>query len=513
MKQEILRLERVTCKTGDRTQLQDVSLSVQEGEIVGLVPVSTYGLESLLAVLLRNEPIYYGYVYYREECVNSWKQDRRGRNPISLIDGNISLVEGMSVAMNLYAFRPAKHDEILRERQMQEMVRPYLDDLAPERFGITINPDEPAERLSPLQCVVVEILRAYMLGHRLIILREIGAVLSEEQVLALSGVLRHYAQRGCAFLYISMHMEEIRQICTKAAVFTNGSVAMVAELENREESGALEQSSYRVYADSLYRSVSGALSNAEPEFPPETLLEIRTRRMPYGISVRKGECLAVQFLDTRPYREIIRSLAAPETEPGTELYLHGKRPGRADLRSIAVLKENVAQTMVFREMSVIDNLCMTMDHRLPGIWLKRRQKNLIRKEYIRLTQHDPFERSVSALSAEELTELVYMRIYMQRPQVLIVEQPFKGADVTLRKRIWELIELLMREGITVVLLTVNMADSLTLASRVIRVRPHGQVEEYRRGDFSELPDNLPWAAMYRDLEREMEQQKGGLPSE
>ena len=312
MKQEILRLERVTCKTGDRTQLQDVSLSVQEGEIVGLVPVSTYGLESLLAVLLRNEPIYYGYVYYREECVNSWKQDRRGQNPISLIDGNISLVEGMSVAMNLYAFRPAKHDEILRERQMQEMVRPYLDDLAPERFGITINPDEPAERLSPLQSVVVEILRAYMLGHRLIILREIGAVLSEEQVLALSGVLRHYAQRGCAFLYISMHMEEIRQICTKAAVFTNGSVAMVAELENREESGALEQSSYRVYADSLYRSVSGALSNVEPEFPPETLLEILPGDHPVAGS--SGDRTGNRTLSSREEARTRRSAQHRRTE-------------------------------------------------------------------------------------------------------------------------------------------------------------------------------------------------------
>ena len=100
-----------------------------------------------------------------------------------------------------------------------------------------------------------------MLGHRLIILREISSVLSEEQVLVLSKVMRHYADRGCAFLYISMHMEEIRQICTKVAVFTNGSVDMVADLKNKGEGGALEQSAYLVYADGLYRSVSGTLAS------------------------------------------------------------------------------------------------------------------------------------------------------------------------------------------------------------------------------------------------------------
>ena len=50
------------------------------------------------------------------------------------------------------------------------------------------------------------------------------------------------------------------------------------------------------------------------------------------------------------------------------------------------------------------------------------------------------------------------------------------------------------------LLTVNMADSLALASRAIRVGSHGQTEEYERDSFSELPDNLPWTVLYRDRE-------------
>ena len=282
-------MERVTCRVREKTELQDVSLRITEGEIVGLIPINTYGLERFLAILLNNEPIYYGYVYYCEECINSWRNEKRKRNPVTLIDGNPALVEGMSVAMNLYAFRSDSKEEILREKQMRTEIAPYLEDLDPERFGITILLDSPAEKLSTLQSVVVEIMRAYMLGHRLIILREISSVLSEEQVLVLSKVMRHYAERGCAFLYISMHMEEIRQICTKAAVFTNGSVDMVADLKNKGEGGALEQSAYLVYADGLYRSVSGTLASQEQEHIGGTLLEIRTESIPSGIRVRKGE--------------------------------------------------------------------------------------------------------------------------------------------------------------------------------------------------------------------------------
>ena len=87
--------------------------------------------------------------------------------------------------------------------------------------------------------------------------------------------------------------------------------------------------------------------------------------------------------------------------------------------------------LIFPEMSVLDNLCMTADHRLPEIWRRNSQRRMIRQEYIRLTEHDPFTRNVNELSREERTELVFMRIYMQRPEVLIIEQPFKGADAVL----------------------------------------------------------------------------------
>ena len=115
MKEEILRMERVTCRVREKTELQDVSLRITEGEIVGLIPINTYGLERFLAILLNNEPIYYGYVYYCEECINSWRNEKRKRNPVTLIDGNPALVEGMSVALNLYAFQSDSKEEILRE--------------------------------------------------------------------------------------------------------------------------------------------------------------------------------------------------------------------------------------------------------------------------------------------------------------------------------------------------------------------------------------------------------------
>ena len=56
MKKEILRMERVTLKEDGDTQLENFSLTVWEGEIVGLVPVDNHGLSPFLKLLRQNTP-------------------------------------------------------------------------------------------------------------------------------------------------------------------------------------------------------------------------------------------------------------------------------------------------------------------------------------------------------------------------------------------------------------------------------------------------------------------------
>ena len=62
---------------------------------------------------------------------------------------------------------------------------------------------------------------------------------------------------------------------------------------------------------------------------------------------------------------------------------------------------------------------------------------------------------------------------------------------------FEMLEELLDRGVAVVILAVNLADSLSLADRLIRVR-HGQPQEaFDRVRFSELPADAPWRSLYR----------------
>ena len=73
MKEEVLRMHDVTLIEQGNIRLEDFSLSVFAGEIVGLLPMNDHGIIALIDLLQNNLPLQSGYVYYRGELINCWR--------------------------------------------------------------------------------------------------------------------------------------------------------------------------------------------------------------------------------------------------------------------------------------------------------------------------------------------------------------------------------------------------------------------------------------------------------
>lgn len=106
MRNEVLRLEKVTLRERGVTQLDNLNLHIFEGEILGLVPIDTHGLTALCDLLRENLPLHYGYVFYREKLINTWRSPQPHYNRISIIQAKSCLVDGLSVADNIFVLRP-----------------------------------------------------------------------------------------------------------------------------------------------------------------------------------------------------------------------------------------------------------------------------------------------------------------------------------------------------------------------------------------------------------------------
>ncbi len=481
MENEVLRLARVTYREQDETVLKDFELNIKKGEIMGLLPLNSYGLSEFLKLIQNNPPLYYGDVYFMGQKVNSWRGSARRRmhaakkmpNRITVIENSQTLNFGQSVVTNVFVLRRGFRQYVIRNRLLETQLLPFLNEI-----GMDIPPSRAVEELSAFERVVVEILRAVVAGHHLIVLREIGTVVGENRIHELYEIIRHYSRRGISFLLISVHMEEIRPICSRMALMSNGRILSV--LEGNEMGDEVIDLCSREYMERVLKR----MRNDQGDRRKEELLTLTGTGSLKNLKIRvnKGEYLVIKPLENRVFEEL------------RELIFEG-RPARSG--KAALLTERPDKSMVFPDLSYSDNLLFNIDPRIPYLRMRRGILKSVRQELSGILGNEAFDKRIPELTQKERIRLVYARVILQKPEIVFCIQPFKGADLSARLLIWELQEQLLKKGITVVVLAMNMADALSLADRVLEVDENLAVRETGRKDFGSFSSDTPWSRLFR----------------
>lgn len=490
MRQEVFRMERVTYIDKGIKQLEDFNLQIYQGEIMGLIPINAHGLQELLQLMQTNMPLYDGYVYYCGERINFWKSTRRSGNRIGIIDANSRLVEHMTVTDNIFVLRQGFRQEVIQNKLLRKQLTPFMGDI-----GMEIPADAYVDKLSAFERVVVELLRAVVAGYRLIVLNEISTVINGEELCKLYDIIHHYGKQGFSFLYVSPHLEEIMEVCDRVALLSNGRIQKVAQ---GKEMKAEIVEGYTLEFDTMVRY---HMENRNPDalrkreilsfnhVTGETLQD-------FTMKVYEGECLVVQNLDNQVFQDILQVLYGDRKLKMGDCFIAGRKVDLPASKEIAIIAAEPTKTMIFNEMNYMDNLCMGLSRRVSGVW-KRNMRDSVRKEYGPVLGEEVFQIPVERLSERQKYQLVYTRVLLQKPKVVVCVQSFKGADLDHRVFVWKMMEMLLDKGMSVVILTINLADSMSLADRLIRIGKDGILEEVNREDFGSLSIAAPWLSLYR----------------
>lgn len=489
MREEILRLERVTCREQGVLQLENFNLQIFQGEIMGLLAVNSHGLDTLLRLLRRNLPLERGYVYYRERQVSAWSSGIPDRAPqrIAVIEKRGALVSGMTVADNISVLRSSFKSRIIRPSLLRTQLAPVLEEL-----HAGFSPDDYVDWLSPFQRFVVELLKAVLGGCRLIVLRELSTFISNADLSRLHDMIRGFAGKGISFLYIGYHFEELREICDRTALLMNGTIPKVL----------LKGEALFCCGEPYYRLVQGQMDRGEQSVPSERVV-FRAEHVSGGavrelsFSVRRGECVVLQDLNNRVLGDFLALLTGERPLKGGRFSLEEAPFVPSYTRKIAILPESAHRSMLLKEMSVLDNLCFTLDHHISGLWRSTGLRRGIGQACGELLPPELLSLWPDELTRSQKYDLIYARVRLQNPGVVFCVQPFQGADMELRMRIWNHLSALLRQGMALVILAVNLADSLSLAHQLIRVHRSAPSEYYSRGDFSNLSGPAPWMELYQ----------------
>ncbi len=475
-------MERVTYKQDGTKKLDYCNLHIFAGEIFGLLPVNSDGLSSFLDVLKTNLPLYDGYIYYNEMVINSWKEGNRQANRITIIGDKSSLVEDLTVTDNIFVLRPNFRNHLISIRFLERQLQPFLTEI-----GISIHAKTYVDRLTVFQRIVVEILKGVVAGHKLIVLTEIQNLVTPGELGKIQDIMQFYKKKGISFLYVSVHFEDILYICDRAAFFQNGRITrFLQEKEMTPSHLGVNIGEYQNIVKHYVQTKEAVQKIAQCNI----LYHFAEEKNTLHLQVAPSECVVIQCLNNEMHQELLQMLISQKVPRGSCLLLGGKRP-RPHSRDFAIIGQQPAKTMVFPELSYLDNLCFNLDSRVKGVWVRGNIRSSVRQEYGAYLG-DVFDTPVDQLTETQKYTLLYTRIALQKPKVVFCVQPFKGADLPLRMHIFTLLEKLLKQGISLIILSFNLADTLSIADRLVVLEEGKPQREYTREQFKTLKTDVPW---------------------
>lgn len=480
MREEVVRLERVTQKQDNVTFLDGVSLHIFRGEVMGLLCINAHGQEALVSLLLQNVPLHYGYVYIGDELVNSHKHSGMGRNPVSVIEERSRLVDALKVTDNIFVMRESFGKYVINDRILRTQLMQSLGDL-----DIGFDPGDPVEKLSSFDRCAVELLKAVVTGVKLIILRDITNFLSAADLIKFHTLIRRYSKEGVSFLYICNHHEEIFTISNRVSILEDGRIRRVLDQTQ------MRSENITPYIPDHFFKPSPPREREEPRTVLR-LQDIYTEHI-RGLSfhVAYGECVVLLDMNNTIFPDIAKLMNGKMPPHRGEVFLGDEIFNiRSHAAEVAFIRDNPTKTMLFYDLSYMDNLCFLLDKKVRRRYRREKQiQRSVLREYAPLVGDAIYSDNIADLPSAALYDLVYYTVHLLGPKIVFCVQPFSGADMYLRQRLIQLFEKLRERGVAVVILAVSVSDSLQVADRLLIIREGRLASEHHRDEFKFLKDS------------------------
>ncbi len=456
--------------------LDDVSMSLQAGEVRALVGENGAGKSTLIKIMTGVYQPNEGELRYLGGRVQFTKPRDAQTAGISTIYQEINLVPLMSAAQNLFlGHEPTNRVGLIDKRQMTREAREILS-----RFGIAADVNQPLHKLSTGVQQTVAIARAMNEKHRLVIMDEPTSSLEPREVEQLFGVIEMLRSQGVAVVYVSHRLDEVFRLCDTVTVLRDGKRVHDGPLDGLDRVGLIALMLGRDMADAS--RVTSFVDDGERE-EQEIVLAARglTRHHvidDVDVTVRRGEVVGLAGLLGSGRSSTAKAIFGAESLDSGTVAMEGNTVRRGSTRAaiaagIALIPEDRKAEGVVPTLSVQDNITLTILPRLAkrGILINTDERR-IAEEFIgrlRIKTSGPDQR-LSELSGGNQQKVLLARMLASAPRLLILDDPTRGIDVGAKAEIQTLVSELAGEGLAVVLISSDLEEVVEGSDRLIVLR-------------------------------------------
>lgn len=448
--------------------LDHVDLEIRKGEVLALMGENGAGKSTLMKVLTGIYSKDSGTITYEGKEVEFHNTREAQDAGIVIVHQELNMLGHLTVAQNIFIGREFKKGLKIDDKKMNEEAGKLF-----KRLNINIDPKEIMGNLTVGKQQMCEIAKAISHDAKIIIFDEPSAALTEAEIEELFKIIRDLRDKQLGIVYISHRMDEIKVITDRVTVMRDGAYVGTLITKESTKNDIVNMMVGRViYEDPKTK-------NSVPEDAPVVLKvdHLNAGKMVQDVSfeLHKGEILGFSGLMGAGRTETARAIFGADPIDSGDIYINGKKveiksPQDAVEHGIGYLSEDRKRYGVVVQKSIAQNTTMAnMGNFMKGIFINMSKENEVANHYVKVleTKTPDVEQLVVNLSGGNQQKVVIAKWLTRDSDILIFDEPTRGIDVGAKNEIYKLMNQLVKDGKSIIMISSEMTEILRMSDRII----------------------------------------------
>ena len=388
---------------------------------------------------------------------------------IGIVHQEINLMQDLTVSENIYIGREPMRGFLINKTEQDKNTNALLDSL----HLSDIRANTKVRTLTVAKQQMVEIAKALSFDNtRILIMDEPTAALTESEIEDLFTFIRMLKAKGVGIVYISHRMEELKIICDRVTVMRDGQYVGTRNMDDV----TLDEIISMMVGRTIYEEPKSA--SAVPADAP-VVLEVKNLRSPMvknvSFQLKKGEILGLSGLMGAGRTETARLICGADPMDGGEIIVNGKpvhikTPYDAVREGIGYLSEDRKRFGLCLGLSVSDNVALpNLETHVNGIVINDAKIKKTTEKYIDAIKiKTPGTYTLARSLSGGNQQKVVLGKWLERDcDILIFDEPTRGIDVGAKSEIYKLMNDLVKQGKSIIMISSEMPELLRMSDRIV----------------------------------------------
>ncbi len=464
----VLEMKNISKNFGGVQALSNVSFTVKDAEIHGLLGENGAGKSTLMNILAGTFPPSLGEIIIDGVNIEHMTTKKAKELGIRFVHQELNLVNDLKVYENLFLGEEiASKFGWLSKKQMMEKSKKVLSEI-----NLNINLEEQVSNLDTSHKQLIEIAKALLFDCKLIIMDEPTTALTNKEIEHLFSIMLKMKNKGVSMIYISHKMPELFEICDKYTVFRDGKFIKSGYFKDINEKIATEllvgksiSTEDIVISDKTTQDVVLKVSNitCEPFFRD------------ISFDVKKSEVIAITGLHGDGRGELAEALFGVLKINSGSVFLNDKPLNFKNIKNvmnagIGMVPRSRKERSIIKDMNIMDNLFISsFVHKSGGFFLgknNQREQYKISREKTNIKAYSPDD-LITSLSGGNQQKVILSRWLEVDSLVYILDNPTQGIDVGAKFEIYNIIHGLSNQGKSIIVFSAEFPEIYQVADRCI----------------------------------------------